>query len=253
MNICEIIFSPTGGVQKAADCLAAALGETIRSIDLCDRNLDFSACSVAEDELAVIAIPAYGGRMPVIAEERLSRIRGCGAKAVLLAVYGNRAIDDTLIHMQDVAQGAGFACIAGVSAVAEHVFCRDFGAGRPDEADFAVLKGYAVQILQKIERNETGLKVPGNRPYRAFGGVAVKPYAGEGCAKCGLCAEKCPAGAISVDDPGQTDAGKCISCMRCIAVCPAGARTSDPAPLNAIADRLRPICSDRKDYVLYID
>lgn len=253
MNICKILFSPTGGAQKAADCLANALGETIRQIDLCDRSLDFSACHLSADELAVIAIPAYGGRMPAIAEERLARIQGNGAKAVLLAVYGNRDIDDTLLHMQDVAEAAGFACIAGVSAVAEHVFCRDFGAGRPDAKDQAVLKNYAVQILEKIARGKTGVNVPGNRPYHAFGGAPVKPYAGEDCKKCGLCARKCPAGAICMDDPGTTDAAKCISCMRCITICPTGARTTDPAPLNAIADMLRPACSERKECRLYID
>lgn len=251
MNICEIIFSPTGGVQETAGLLSTALGMAERRIDLCDRSVDFSACALNENDLAVIAIPAYGGRMPAIAAERLARIQGGGARAVLLAVYGNRAIDDTLLEMKDVAEAAGFRCVAGISAVTEHAFCRDFGANRPDAADAETLKAFAEQILQKIARGETDLHVPGNHPYKEFGGVPVKPYAGDGCGKCGLCAEKCPAGAISMEDPAQTDAQKCISCMRCIEICPSGARTTDPAPLAAIENRLRPICSDRKDYVLF--
>ena len=96
MKLYEICFSPTGGTKKAADMLAEEIGTEIQSVDLTDFSIDFSGISLEEDDIAVIAVPSYGGRVPGPAAERLSAIRGNGAKAVLVCVYGNRAYEDTL-------------------------------------------------------------------------------------------------------------------------------------------------------------
>ena len=61
-----------------------------------DSRADFSAVRLTADDIAVIAVPSYGGRVPVTAVRRLSAIDGNGAKAILLCVYGNRAYEDTL-------------------------------------------------------------------------------------------------------------------------------------------------------------
>ena len=53
---------------------------------------------------AVIAVPSYGGRVPQVAVDRISEIKGNGAKAVLLCVYGNRAYEDTLTELEDSAE-----------------------------------------------------------------------------------------------------------------------------------------------------
>ena len=70
--------------------------------------------------MAVIAVPSYGGRVPGTAAGRLGAIRGNGARAVLVCVYGNRAYEDTLVELQDIAKQAGFRVTAAVAAVAEH-------------------------------------------------------------------------------------------------------------------------------------
>ena len=42
------------------------------------------------------------------------KVKADGAKAILVAVFGNRMIDDTLLELQDVLEASGFVCIAGM-------------------------------------------------------------------------------------------------------------------------------------------
>lgn len=143
MKLYEICFSPTGGTKKAADMLANGLADEPQCIDLTDSKAAFSSVALEENDVAVIAVPSYGGRVPQAATERLSAIRGDGAKAVLLCVYGNRAYEDTLVELEDTAKQAGFRVIAAIAAIAEHSIARQFATGRPDAQDQARLHTFA--------------------------------------------------------------------------------------------------------------
>lgn len=116
MRVFDIVFSPTGGTEKASGYIANALeGETV-AVDLTDSGLGFRTVAMTKEDVAVIAVPSYGGRVPAVAAERLGMMRGNGAQAVLVCVYGNRAYEDTLVELEDAAKGAGFRVIAAVSA-----------------------------------------------------------------------------------------------------------------------------------------
>lgn len=73
MKVYEICFSPTGGTQKTADALTHALAEQAVSVDLTDSQTDFNKITLMPDDLAIIAVPSYGGRVPAPATERLAR------------------------------------------------------------------------------------------------------------------------------------------------------------------------------------
>ena len=103
-NITEIVFSPTGGTKKVANILADAFGKTIEKIDLTKYGVDFTNSKIENDSLVVIAAPVFEGVIPDTAIERLKQIQGNGAKCVCVAVYGNRAYDDGLIELTDVAK-----------------------------------------------------------------------------------------------------------------------------------------------------
>lgn len=139
MSVFEIVFSPTGGTRKVSGLVAGALGKNTVTVDLTDSGLDFSAVSMTEDDVAVISVPAYAGRIPAVVADRLGMVCGNGARAVLVCVYGNRAFEDTLVELEDVAKHAGFRVIAAVAAIAEHSIARQFAAGRPDAQDAAQL------------------------------------------------------------------------------------------------------------------
>ena len=91
MSIYSILFSPTGGTKKVAVCLAEGFGLEVREIDLTNPAANFSSFSFTADDICVVAVPSFGGRVPVPAISRLANMSGNGAKAVLAAVYGNRA------------------------------------------------------------------------------------------------------------------------------------------------------------------
>lgn len=150
MSVFEIVFSPTGGTQKVSGLVAGALDKNTVTVDLTDNGLDFSAVSMTEDDVAVISVPAYAGRIPAVVADRLGMVHGNGARAVLVCVYGNRAFEDTLVELEDVAKHAGFRVIAAVAAIAEHSIARQFAAGRPDAQDAAQLAEFAQQIQQKL-------------------------------------------------------------------------------------------------------
>lgn len=253
MSVFEIVFSPTGGTRKVSGLVAGALDKNTVTVDLTDSGLDFSAVSMTEDDVAVISVPAYAGRIPAVVADRLGMVRGNGARAVLVCVYGGRAFEDTLIELEDVAKHAGFRVVAAVSAIAGHSVARQFAAGRPDAQDVAQLSEFAQRIRQKLlDGAASEPSIPGNRPYKQAGGHSMVPHATEDCVSCGACAALCPVRAIDKDDPRQVDGEACISCMRCIAVCPRGARKLDPNKLFAVSQMLGKVCVVRKECELFI-
>lgn len=242
----NLIYSPTGGTEKVMNILGAAF-HTDTVIDLC-RPVE--PIALHGDDLVLIGLPSFGGRIPAGSGDRIRQIRGNGAKAVLVAVYGNRAIDDTLIEMKDLAEECGFRVVGAISAVAEHSIMRHVAKGRPDAQDKSELMDFARQILAGITE-ERNISVPGKRPYKNFGGAGMFPVT-ENCTGCGYCAENCPADAIPADAPHTTDTEKCICCMRCVDRCPAGARTRNPIALNHTIQRLAALVTGRKPNQLFI-
>ena len=249
MQLYEITFSPTGGTRKCADLLAQGWDTDPVSVDLLKPVSDLE---FAPEDVCLVAMPVYVGRIPSAAAQRLKSLHGNGAKAILTAVYGNRLVEDALVEMEDILKEQGFSVLAGVEAVAEHSIVRKFAAGRPDAQDASQLKEFAAKIREKLASGNLHTpSLPGNRPYRQAG-PGLKPYADDRCTGCGRCAAECPVGAISPDNLKTEDPAVCISCMRCISVCPEHARQNDPKMLQGLEAHLAPVCTERRDNVLYL-
>ena len=246
MRFYNIFFSPTGGTKKVADIVAKGTKLEAEKIDLIKEPDKLMKVKFEKKDLCLVAVPSYGGRIPSVVTDMFRKVKADGTKAILVAVFGNRMIDDTLLELQDVLEASGFVCIAGMEAVAEHSLMHQFGTGRPDQQDEKELLEFAAKIMQNSEAQRTPA-FPGNRPYREYGGVPLKPVANGTCTSCGLCAKECPAGAIPLNNPKLTDKDKCISCMHCVAVCPKKARNCSKFISFIAGKKMKKVCSGRKE------
>lgn len=256
-----VYFSPTFSSKEITELVAGemALAGGIaqgENIDLSKPAEDETAHSFGPEDVVCLGVPSYGGRVPGTAAKRMENLSGDGTAAVVIAVYGNRDYDDTLLEMKDLLAARGFTVIAGIAAIAQHSIVSSIAAGRPDERDRHELREAARAICQKLDDlaalGEGQVEVKGKHPYKEYGGSALKPAADDSCVGCGTCAAQCPVEAIPAEAPDTTDRERCISCMRCIKVCPAGARKLDPAGQSAVEQKLSKICKERKENELYI-
>ncbi len=236
------------------EILAKSLFDSYTKINLLDKNTDFGTLTFAENDVCIIAVPSFSGRVPPLATKRLSEITAKNTKAILLCVYGNRAFDDTLLELQDTLNSRGFFQFAAVSAIAEHSIVRQYGQGRPNDNDKKVLSEFGEKIKMEISKNTktTQLNLPGNYPYKKISSSALNPKANKKCDNCNICVEECPVNAINPKNIAICDENLCIGCMRCISVCPKNARELDENIVMSLSERLKPLCSNAKNNELFI-
>lgn len=245
MKSTVIYFSPTGGTERVAKFIADELKADALDITTFDYDLTYG-----EDELLVFCFPVYGGRIPAPMYTRMAGIRGNNTAAVMVAVYGNRAVEDALIEMSDLARSKGFRTVGGAEMIAPHSIDRRFGANRPDERDKAMLRDFLNKLMNKEKLSVVAM--PGSHDYKKYGGLPFRPISGKECSGCGTCAQECPTGAIDPGDPMKPDAKKCITCMRCVSVCPFEVRHVPKAMLLAASATLAAKCAKRKEPKFYI-
>ena len=227
MSFYSICFSATGRTKAVADFLCQTWGETFTFLDLSDPSWTAPA-PFTDGDICLVTVPAYEGRVPAPATERLSQLKGNGAQA----------IDDTLLELKNVLESRGFQCRAALESVTEHSILPQFGTGRPDDADKAQLTDFIRQIKDGLAAGTLpqSVAVPGKAPYAEMGGLPFKPKGNKKCIQCGLCARRCPAGAIPLNAPRTT-----------------GARNF-PAPLMAVAGAaMKKHLSGHRENALYLN
>lgn len=223
MKVTTLYFSATYTTKRVVEAVAAGLSNEVVSYDITNDTAT-DAVIIPKEELLVVGVPVYAGRVPAMAVERLRRFKGEKTPAVVVAVYGNRHYDDAVLELHDIMTECGFRTVAAGAFIAQHSIFPKVGAARPDAEDLAEIKSFAEKSLAVLAGDFGVIDLPGNRPYKVPGGIPIWPTASRKCNGCGACAKLCPTGAIDPAAPKGVNKEKCIKCGRCIVVCPTKAR-----------------------------
>ena len=258
-----IYFSPTGTTKKILQAMAQGMSVgRIDHLDLTPPQAETQLFDEITDELTILSAPVYAGRLPIEAVRRLRRIKAREAPAVVVVVYGNRAYEDALLELQDLAGEQGFRPIAAGAFIGEHSYSttgKPIAHGRPDEADLNRAREFGEKVFQKLKNvrevdRMPALEVPGNFPYKdRMERPPEAPTTREGlCLLCGTCAAVCPTAAVVVEDSVITEAERCLVCQACVKNCPTGARVMEVERIKKVADWLNTHCAQRKEPELFL-
>jgi len=207
------------------------------------RTLEFD-----KNDVVVIGVPVYAGRVPNLLLNYLKSIRALGALCIPVVTFGNRDFDDALIELATIMENDGFRVISAGAFVYPHSFSNILASDRPDERDMMTISDFSDQSSVNITKiSQAKLYNPdmkyessgktfsissikGEVPYRdyfkpvdkigdMFEFRKIKPYTSNECTKCDICVDLCPMGTIEKSNPRVVN-GKCIKCCACIKSCP---------------------------------
>lgn len=252
-----VYFSPTGTTKTVVRGIARGINPSAaESIDITRPSARRRPLLAAENELLVIGVPVYMGRVPELLREWLNAIQARNTPTVCVVVYGNRVYDDALLELKDIVTQRGCVPIACAAYIGEHSFSSSgtpVAHGRPDADDLNHAEQFGRKIRQKLQSIASAsqipdVPVPGVYPYRGSTKLWSVDFmaVSDQCSQCGVCTETCPVGAIDAQDSALIDIEKCITCCACIKICPQSARTMKASPVMDAAKRLNTLFREPK-------
>ena len=94
LKIYYAYFSPGNTTEKVVSHIASSFQNyPVESINLTDYATRQEDYYFKENELLIIGVPAYGGRVPAPVVDALRHFTGSNTPVVLVATYGNRDIN----------------------------------------------------------------------------------------------------------------------------------------------------------------
>lgn len=227
-NLNLLYFSATDITAKIIKSVASGINENAKEYNITMPESRMNLLNFNENDIVIIGVPVYAGRVPRFLSDYFTKIRGNNAYAVFIVVYGNRAYDDALLELKNIFEENGFIGIAGGAFIGEHSYTSKVANGRPDADDLNIAYKFGVDINEKLKDVNPLLHkliVKGNYPYRK--GMIYEPVmidTDEKCTDCGICSKDCPMGVIDKYNNRDINISKCIRCCRCIKRCPVNAK-----------------------------
>ena len=262
-SVLLVYFSPTQTTQKIVKAIGDGMGiADIKEIDLTQPPADGNDIVIPKDQLVILGVPVYSGRVPVIAEKRIKSLKGNGNPAISVVLYGNREYEDALLELKSISEELGMKAVGGGAFIGEHSFSAEktpIATGRPNQEDLDTAAAFGKAVMEKVEGAASidalaDLNVPGNFPYKERKAMPpISPVTNEEtCVKCGQCAEVCPVDVVTVGETVDTRAEDCIRCCACVRVCPTESRIMEHPKIQEIAQWLTTEFSEPKAPQTYL-
>lgn len=247
----KIFFSPSNTTKKVVEQIANNFSQEKETFDLLNFNAtkEFSA-----EDIAIVGMPVFAGRIPKTGRERLEKIKGNNTPAIAVVNYGNAHVTDALLELVDLLQENQFNVVAAASTVSHHSIFDGVAVGRPDSEDLKKIDEFSQKCISKIESGESlASEIPGNKPYTDYKQLPFVISCDEmTCAFCYDCVSICPEKAIPDDDPITTDLDLCSRCTACINICPEDARMFSGDAFEAKKPEFEKANSERKECEFYL-
>ena len=118
----------------------------------------------------MVGCPTYAGRVPNLLMPYLrDMVRGSGALAVPVALFGNRNYDDALMELSQLLTAGGFTCVGGGAFVGEHSFSSHWVRVVQTRTDQAEMDAFADGLAAKLRVGEYRCRHRRRlRPHRAL-------------------------------------------------------------------------------------
>ena len=118
-----VYFSPTGTTKAVLQGIAKGINPgNMELIDITRPDARKKPLVTSENELLVVGVPVYMGRVPALLIEWLNAIQAHNTPTVCVVVYGNRVYDDALLELKNIVMKCGGIPIAGGAYIGEHSF-----------------------------------------------------------------------------------------------------------------------------------
>jgi len=206
-----VFFSPTGTTKAVLQGIACGLNQGITVVvDITSPEARKCTVQTSENDLLVVGVPVYMGRVPALITDWLAGIKAQNTPTALVVVYGNRAYEDALIELSDILIPRGCIPVAAAAFIGEHSFSgNEFptAEGRPDKNDLKLAELFGQKIQEKLNSitsvtSISALGMPGCSPYRWNGKLGNVDFieVSDECSHFGIFAETFSAGAIELEN-----------------------------------------------------